>query len=331
MGAHSKIEWTDHTWNPWIGCTKVAAGCAHCYAESFAKRYGKAVWGPGGTRVKTSDDYWKRPLKWNAEAKAGICPDCRGKRVLKREVNDWGSVDAGTPLKRTVIDPCQRCGETGRVAPYRARVFCASLADLFEDWGGFLTNHHGYELFSCPSCGLIGDDMQLGDGHWEKGSYSGWEPGCNFSSWILRCRRCDAESPMSRSTLDDGRRELFRLIDATPNIDWLLLTKRPENVPAMISCGCDTDGDGDCARPNVWLGTSIACQADADRNIPLLLRCRELSPVLFLSCEPLVGPVDLTKIEAPLELQVSSSGGLGANCLRDDDERFYQLDHHVDW
>ena len=33
MSANSKIEWTDHTFNPWIGCTKVSPACDHCYAE----------------------------------------------------------------------------------------------------------------------------------------------------------------------------------------------------------------------------------------------------------------------------------------------------------
>jgi len=39
MSDKSKIEWTDTTWNPVTGCTKVSAGCAHCYAETFAKRF----------------------------------------------------------------------------------------------------------------------------------------------------------------------------------------------------------------------------------------------------------------------------------------------------
>jgi protein gp37 len=43
MAENSKIEWTDHTFNPWIGCTKVHAGCQHCYAETLMDhRYGKA-------------------------------------------------------------------------------------------------------------------------------------------------------------------------------------------------------------------------------------------------------------------------------------------------
>ena len=55
MSENSKIEWTDHTFNPWIGCTKVSPGCAHCYAENLMDtRYGKARWGNGQPRVRTS-------------------------------------------------------------------------------------------------------------------------------------------------------------------------------------------------------------------------------------------------------------------------------------
>ena len=72
MGENSKIEWCDHTFNPWIGCTKVSPGCAHCCADALAKRTGLAVWGDAGTRHVTSDAYWREPLKWARSAeKAG--------------------------------------------------------------------------------------------------------------------------------------------------------------------------------------------------------------------------------------------------------------------
>lgn len=88
MAENSNIEWTDHTFNPWIGCTKVSQGCKFCYAETLMdQRYGKAKWGPKGTRNRTSVSYWKQPLKWNREAAA---------------------------------------------EGMRKRVFCASLADVFE-------------------------------------------------------------------------------------------------------------------------------------------------------------------------------------------------------
>lgn len=69
MTENSKIEWTDHTFNPWVGCEKVSPACAKCYAESWAKRTGNAeLW--QGERRRTSEANWKLPLKWNREAAA---------------------------------------------------------------------------------------------------------------------------------------------------------------------------------------------------------------------------------------------------------------------
>lgn len=88
MGYITAIEWTDHTFNPWWGCTKVSAGCDFCYAEAWADRFGHNVWGKGNSRRLMGENYWLEPLKWNAEAE-----------------------------------------RSGR----RARVFCASMADVFEE------------------------------------------------------------------------------------------------------------------------------------------------------------------------------------------------------
>lgn len=87
MGAKSKIEWTDNTFNPWIGCTRVGPGCDHCYAERFGQRFGVA-WGPGALRRRTSEANWREPLRWAARIRI-----------------------TGGP---------------------RERVFCASLADVFD-------------------------------------------------------------------------------------------------------------------------------------------------------------------------------------------------------
>jgi protein gp37 len=73
MAENSKIAWTDATFNPWMGCAKISEGCAHCYAEADNVRYGRRdLWGPDAPRQRTSENYWKQPLKWNAAAeKAG--------------------------------------------------------------------------------------------------------------------------------------------------------------------------------------------------------------------------------------------------------------------
>jgi protein gp37 len=83
------------------------------------------------------------------------------------------------------------------------------------------------------------------------------------------------------------RARLFELIEATPDLDWLLLTKRPENIVGM------TPGDfGNW--PNVWIGTSVEDQRRADVRVPHLLRVP--AAIHFLSIEPLLGPIDLWRV-----------------------------------
>lgn len=73
MAENSNIQWTDHTFNPWIGCTKVSNGCKFCYAEALMeKHYKKCEWGPKGKRVRTSAENWEKPRRWARGArKAG--------------------------------------------------------------------------------------------------------------------------------------------------------------------------------------------------------------------------------------------------------------------
>jgi protein gp37 len=68
MAEVTGIAWTDSTFNPWVGCTKVGPGCDHCYAEAFDNRYrwgGATHWGAGKPRMLTSDANWRKPLAWN--------------------------------------------------------------------------------------------------------------------------------------------------------------------------------------------------------------------------------------------------------------------------
>ena len=69
MGENTKIEWTDHSFAPWFGCTKVSPACDHCYAENMtATRFGKVVWGAGNDRVRSAESTWKQPLSWDRKA-----------------------------------------------------------------------------------------------------------------------------------------------------------------------------------------------------------------------------------------------------------------------
>lgn len=182
MAEGTKIEWTDHTFNPWVGCMKVGPGCDHCYAEAMMdKRLHRVQWGAGQPRKRTSAANWREPLRWQANA--------------------------------------QRFqAEHGR----RQRVFCASLADVFDN-----------------------------------------------------------EVP------DSWREDLFALIEATPHLDWLLLTKRIGNAANMLPWSACSSAWG-----NVWIGATVVNQTEADRDIPKLLGTPAAKR--FLSMEPLLGPVDLT-------------------------------------
>lgn len=68
MAENSAISWTRHTWNPWMGCTKVSPACDGCYAEALMdKRYGKVQWG-NAPRVRTGAHTWNDPFRWQRRA-----------------------------------------------------------------------------------------------------------------------------------------------------------------------------------------------------------------------------------------------------------------------
>ncbi len=166
----SKISWTHHTFNPWMGCHKVSAGCKNCYAETLTKnRMGINVWGRDALRQRTSVQYWKKPLRWNKEAK-----------------------------------------ETGKNL-----VFCASLADIFED----------------------------------------------------------------NEQLIKWRQELFSLIIETPNLEWQILTKNPENIIELLPC---------VLPQNVWIGTSVENEDVIDR-VEFLKGIN--AKIKFISYEPAIGAI----------------------------------------
>lgn len=185
MAENSGIEWTDHTFNPWWGCVKISPACTHCYAATFAGRFG-LEWGPNARRRFFPEKHWQEPLKWNRKAQ-----------------------------------------EEG----VRRRVFCASMADVFE----LLPREHP-----------------------------------------------------QRGEMEAARLDLWELIENTPWLDWLLLTKRPEEVRVMVPGMWLAEGDWPA---NVWVGTTVENQEQADLRIPHLIRIP--APVRFLSCEPLLGPVDI--------------------------------------
>lgn len=109
-----------------------------------------------------------------------------------------------------------------------------------------------------------------------------------------------------REQLDRVLARLLKLIHMTPQLDWLLLTKRPELIEYRLeratNCRPTTQDEEDgaelasqwrigCVMPNIWLGVSVENQEWADKRIPHLLQIP--ASVRFLSCEPLLGPINL--------------------------------------
>ena len=96
-----------------------------------------------------------------------------------------------------------------------------------------------------------------------------------------------------RAELNPWRERLWEVIKSTPMLDWLLLTKRPQNILSMSPWGENWPD-------NVWLGTTVETQTWAEKRLPILLSIP--ARVRFLSCEPLLGPLDLSKFTGNAEL-----------------------------
>lgn len=187
MADQTKIQWADHTFNPWWGCARVSPACRFCYAETMARRFAPGTWGAMAPRKMSLDDYWEKPLQWNAQAERSRAS---GRKKTKR----------------------------------RRRVFCASMADVFE----ILPNAHPQRL-----------------------------------------------------ELDRARQRLYALIERTPHLDWMLLTKRPQNIVR-------------CKVPhlrNIWLGTTVENCDAVDERVPLLVAA-EGPFVRFVSAEPLLERIE---------------------------------------
>ena len=92
MSTNTKIEWCDHTFNPWEGCQKAGPGCNNCYAEERNARFGGGAavnFGPGAPRRRTSVANWKTPLRWDAQADAFMAQHGRRQRVFCASLADW--------------------------------------------------------------------------------------------------------------------------------------------------------------------------------------------------------------------------------------------------
>lgn len=229
---NTAIEWADHTFNPWEGCTKVSPGCAHCYAEARNARFGGGTapnWGIGAPRRRTSVQNWNQVRRWDREAGLNMsCELCRNTRK------------APQPGAYKMKDgACWYCYGWEKKRP---RVFCASLADWLDD-----------------------------------------------------------EVPIEWTA------DLLDLVRVCKNLDFLLLTKRPQNWKERLDHAWNWSIDHDEGAvdfrlwlrawldgnppANVWIGTTVEDQQRADERVPQLVSIP--ARARFLSCEPLLGQIDL--------------------------------------
>jgi protein gp37 len=158
----------------------------------------------------------------------------------------------------------------------RHLVFTASLADVFEQWGGPIVNAKGQTLW-----------MSL------------WHPD---RPWAPRVGGVMSEEVKKVITLDDVRLRLFDMIMRTPHLTWLVLTKRIDQVIPTLErlartchdaklCGWLTYWLNGAPPRNVWMGCTAEDQEWADKRVPELLKIP--AEVRFVSYEPAIGPVDL--------------------------------------
>lgn len=235
MGANSKIQWTHHTFQAWIGCEKISEGCRNCYASvstpaRVSASRGLPLWGGKAHRQITSESNWKQPERWNKAASnyPDECIDCGARLNMDAQVMIGNAHCPSQHDEAGKFDPSlPKCGGGVR-RNVRPRVFCASLADIFEDYIG----------------------------------------------------------PNAEEAIK-ARARLLSLIEKTPNLIWLLLTKRPENVRSMVHEMGWLQNDAKEWPTNAWIGFTAENQTRFDERwahaklIP--------APIIFTSIEPQIG------------------------------------------
>jgi protein gp37 len=169
-------------------------------------------------------------IVWGCEKVSPACKHCYAETFSKRVgLQVWGAQAPRRVMSESYWKQPVKWNAAAQKAGERRRVFCSSMADVFED----------------------------------------------------------------HVTVAEQRLRLWPLIEATPWLDWLLLTKRPQHIASMLPATWL-----DAPRPNVWLGTTCESQEWAEKRVPVLLEVP--AAVRFLSAEPLLGPVDIYKWLDPL-------------------------------
>jgi protein gp37 len=232
LSDHSAIQWTNATWNPVRGCTKVSPGCAHCYAETFAERFRGVPGHPyeQGFDLRLVPEKLTEPLRWK-----------KPRRVFVNSMSDLFQDD----VPDSFID----------------RVFAVMA----------LTPQHTYQVLTKRP-----DRMRRyfteRDEEWPDESRAWW--GCGRA-----IETADEWRPGGAWT--NAQRDQ---IEESPLPTWPL--------------------------SNVWLGVSVENQRFANERIPLLLQTP--AALRFLSCEPLLGPLNIAQFISANYVSVGGRQWIGA-------------------
>lgn len=227
MSTNSNIEWTDNSWSPITGCTRVSAGCDHCYSARMTYRLekmgqqkytGLTVLNPAGDRhfngvVKCHEDQLMIPFDWK-----------KPRRIFVNSMSDT----------------------------FHKNVPIEFIARLFAIMG--LASWHTFQVLTKR----IERAREILNSE-------------SFAEMVA-----DASSEFSEFADDAAQRFGYVDVHERMTTDWR--AQAHDELPLS----------------NVWLGTSVEDQSHADERILELLKCP--AAARFLSVEPLLGPVDLTRI-----------------------------------
>lgn len=254
------------------------------------------------TSISWADDtvnFW-----WGCEKIAPGCKSCYAKTISDRFFGDlWGA----TKPRGYIASAAETCLKLNRKAEREGQpriVFVNSMSDFFEEHDGPIIDRKGARIAVCGQQFIPVRDSLLAEAGRRRIAARRVAKSYPSANWV------DAPG-IQWASLDDLRREAFRVMDECPWLRFMLLTKRPENIPEMIVPvsrdiwskrlhGIDMvdpnweptpEQKSGLYHPNILLGTSISDLPTAEQNIPALAECRKLCPILFLSIEPFLGPL----------------------------------------
>ncbi len=271
MGDKTGISWTDATWAPARGCSRISEGCRNCYAERIAARFS----GPG-------------------QAFHGFAQVVAPRDLLDRtggRHNGW--------TRKVEFQPSQLAVPLHWKKP--RRIFCSSMTDIFHEE---LSNEQVAAIFGVmAAC-----------------------PQHTFQVLTKRAKRMREWFEWIAKQDGGGFETAVLHVEAGPHIEDAIGDPNDQYGDDRATKACEVLLDAGWPLRNVWIGVSVENQEAADERIPELLRTP--AAVRFLSCEPLIGPVNLRRVRpSPMPID-SLTGGWGVDSNND---AHHKQDGRIGW